>query len=609
MVWGYASTPTKDLDGEIIELDAIRAALPDYMKWANIREMHQPSAVGVAKEASVDQKGLWLGAKITGGEAWQKVLDEVYKGFSIGGIVTRQEDNVISGLELIEISLVDRPANPDCRIEMVKGARVAASGEAFLVSITDSTVEPVLDPMERSFVERIFAKLGLSKGGDGLSPPAGSGGKKPEDNNPFVSHEIEEVADSKDGDYGDVHYADPGYQKDKKKRYPVDTEEHIRAAWSYIHMPKNAEHYSEEDLGKVRANITAAWRAKVDPDGPPAAQKVADVTPLHKGMDAVLEGSIAFQSLRRMQRYLLNESFVERDPVDAERSLEAATLAAQLATLVSQIAEDEGGEALTMTDIDDLRYGAFDQPIFVGEVFMAADPSDIQKRASSMRTHVGKAAGHLAKAVACKAEGDQHLQALHEMCKGFAMKAASDNGGGVFDAHKALEHCIAAKSAYSQVDDHHEMAAHHLEKCGENIAAPTSADGSEWNNNGQVKPGSNMTEGDVPTYDPTQPYAGKSAMGLLLWKTQEAAYLKGKVEALERMPAAPAGQRPAAFDLTKLGTGKDSSAQAQIMEGVVLSDDPDVRQKSAARMIGNIITGGHGKNPMFDPNFRGAAGA
>src|SRR5260370_3386209 len=34
--------------------------------------------------------------------------------------------------------------------------------------------------------------------------------------------------DAKKAPYGNVDYADPGYQKDKKKRYPVDTAEHIR---------------------------------------------------------------------------------------------------------------------------------------------------------------------------------------------------------------------------------------------------------------------------------------------------------------------------------------------------------------------------------------------
>src|SRR5580704_13045715 len=33
MVWGYASTPTLDLDDEIVDIDALKAALPSYMEW------------------------------------------------------------------------------------------------------------------------------------------------------------------------------------------------------------------------------------------------------------------------------------------------------------------------------------------------------------------------------------------------------------------------------------------------------------------------------------------------------------------------------------------------------------------------------------------------
>lgn len=58
--------------------------------------------------------------------------------------------------------------------------------------------------------------------------------------------------------YGDVEYADPGYQKDKQKRYPLDTEEHVRSALSYIGQEKNASKYSSEDLKKVKDKIDAA---------------------------------------------------------------------------------------------------------------------------------------------------------------------------------------------------------------------------------------------------------------------------------------------------------------------------------------------------------------
>lgn len=70
--------------------------------------------------------------------------------------------------------------------------------------------------------------------------------------------EVETFADKEP--YGDVRYADPGYQEDGVKRYPIDTEEHIRAAWSYINQVKNAAKYSADDLKKVKARIRAAMK-------------------------------------------------------------------------------------------------------------------------------------------------------------------------------------------------------------------------------------------------------------------------------------------------------------------------------------------------------------
>ncbi len=58
--------------------------------------------------------------------------------------------------------------------------------------------------------------------------------------------------------YGDVEYADPGYQNDGKKRYPIDTEEHIRAAWSYINQSDNAKLYTAEQLSNIKSRIKTA---------------------------------------------------------------------------------------------------------------------------------------------------------------------------------------------------------------------------------------------------------------------------------------------------------------------------------------------------------------
>lgn len=60
--------------------------------------------------------------------------------------------------------------------------------------------------------------------------------------------------------YGDVPYADPGYQDDNKKRYPIDTEDHVRAAWSYINKEANQSPYSAEQIARIKARIVSAGK-------------------------------------------------------------------------------------------------------------------------------------------------------------------------------------------------------------------------------------------------------------------------------------------------------------------------------------------------------------
>jgi hypothetical protein len=78
-------------------------------------------------------------------------------------------------------------------------------------------------------------------------------------------------ADDPKKPYGDVEYADPGYQEDGKKRYPLDTEKRIRAAWSYINKKKNQEPYTAQQVRKIKNRIIRAWKDKIDPKGPPSA--------------------------------------------------------------------------------------------------------------------------------------------------------------------------------------------------------------------------------------------------------------------------------------------------------------------------------------------------
>jgi hypothetical protein len=69
-------------------------------------------------------------------------------------------------------------------------------------------------------------------------------------------------------EYGKVTYADP-----KNKKYPIDTPAHIRAAWSYINMPRNARKYSSSEVAAIKRRIVSAWKSQIDSKGPPQAKK------------------------------------------------------------------------------------------------------------------------------------------------------------------------------------------------------------------------------------------------------------------------------------------------------------------------------------------------
>lgn len=131
-VWGFASTEDEDSDGEIILSSAIEKALPDYLKFSNIREMHGSSAAGTTFEASVSNGKTFIGAHIVDPVAVKKVKTKTYKGFSIGGKVLKRNKNnpnIIEEIKLVEISLVDRPANPGAVFTMYKSEQVDNNNE------------------------------------------------------------------------------------------------------------------------------------------------------------------------------------------------------------------------------------------------------------------------------------------------------------------------------------------------------------------------------------------------------------------------------------------------------------------------------------------------
>lgn len=133
-VGGWATTEKLDKQNEIVDYAASKKAFEDWS--GNIREMHEPKAVGKAIDIQHDDenKRIYVTAKISRGaeDTWLKVKDKTLTGFSIGGqtqdkinqIVKDDEETKqvtrITKYKLNELSLVDNPANPEAQFELVK---------------------------------------------------------------------------------------------------------------------------------------------------------------------------------------------------------------------------------------------------------------------------------------------------------------------------------------------------------------------------------------------------------------------------------------------------------------------------------------------------------
>lgn len=104
----------------------------------------------------------------------------------------------------------------------------------------------------KGVINQIYPKMAQAFGDESMHSPfvSGQGGQQ-------MSQPVEEFAAGKMEPYGDVDYADPGY-RDNRKRYPIDTAAHVRAAWAYINVPKNAAFYAPEQLEAIKEKIKAA---------------------------------------------------------------------------------------------------------------------------------------------------------------------------------------------------------------------------------------------------------------------------------------------------------------------------------------------------------------
>ncbi|QGH79821.1 capsid maturation protease [Streptomyces phage Bordeaux] len=159
-VSGFATLDNFDSHGDIVLAEASQKAFSRFR--GNIREMHQPIAVGKMVDFREEEffdpttekfyRGIFATVYVSKGaqDTWEKVLDGTLTGFSIGGNIVDAETqwnkdaetNVrfIKDYELIELSLVDNPAN---QLANVFSIQKTADGQVMKGMVAETSVENV----------------------------------------------------------------------------------------------------------------------------------------------------------------------------------------------------------------------------------------------------------------------------------------------------------------------------------------------------------------------------------------------------------------------------------------------------------------------------------
>jgi hypothetical protein len=174
IVSGFATLDNLDRQGDVVPAEASKKAFERFR--GNVREMHQPIAVGKIVSFKEDKyfdedskkfySGIYVSAYVSKGaqDTWEKVLDGTLTGFSIGGEINDADDvyddemnkayRVIKDYDLSELSLVDNPANQFANVLSIEKA---VDGNHLNGYLSKATIENVFWCRKDDVITMAFA--------------------------------------------------------------------------------------------------------------------------------------------------------------------------------------------------------------------------------------------------------------------------------------------------------------------------------------------------------------------------------------------------------------------------------------------------------------------
>jgi hypothetical protein len=269
IVYGKATDGAVDSDDQIVSPEWASKAFADWHEsGGNVRMSHDPRRP-VGKSLVVDDRadGCYVRTLVVDKEAQRLVEKGVLRAYSVGiarpmiqrDMTGKARGGIISGGDLAELSLVDRPANRNCVFTVVKAdgsgnwayvGELDGAGSALASITTPADLAKAAQArrdrgeLPRSYADPVAQRLADALAADQPLPPGST----------LLAKRVTasgQVTDSAGQDRSDVpagDFAGPG------KTFPIDSQGDVSDAASLAHHAKNP--------AKVRSRIRAIAHRK-----------------------------------------------------------------------------------------------------------------------------------------------------------------------------------------------------------------------------------------------------------------------------------------------------------------------------------------------------------
>lgn len=324
LVYGRAAQEVVDRSGEIFDYATSKEHFGEWSKTTkdatggqsvgNLRAMHGKVAAGKLTDITFndDELAIDIVAKVVDDAEWNKVLEGVYTGFSIGGEYARKwDDPAGKGKRYTaipsEISLVDRPCGPTStffKLAKADGTEVDVEFKSveeppvekgdFQVTGTDEDVANLskfLNDNDLSVGHVVMSLGNLVKviGTEGLSKT-------------LVTEDL----------FQPLHKT--MFADSVNKKYPLDTEDQIKVAYSFLHKDGIEDKYDADALTAMRSTVEAAWKAQIGTELGSEVEKLSGADTLAKGLYNVQDLIGILMAVESVTNSVAWEERVEGEP-------------------------------------------------------------------------------------------------------------------------------------------------------------------------------------------------------------------------------------------------------------------------------------------------------